>query len=165
MPYFTAVFNMRNQITVKLLLWLWALLVVVEFVAAATCSLKPSSTPVTAAGWASQLIVQNLRGPRGIIFDSAGNLLVVEQGSGVVHLRFEDGGGTCLDVASKTYLINSTDVSPLFLPICHTDRPSSIMASPSQTTAAPSTPPPRIPFIHGPMTPPPSPSPPRTQPS
>ncbi|KAH6678604.1 soluble quino protein glucose/sorbosone dehydrogenase [Halenospora varia] len=102
---------MRNQITVKLLLWLWALLVVVEFVAAATCSLKPSSTPVTAAGWASQLIVQNLRGPRGIIFDSAGNLLVVEQGSGVVHLRFEDGSGTCLDVASKTYLINSTDLN------------------------------------------------------
>ena len=79
---------------------------------AATCNLKPSySTPVVSNGWQAQLVANGLRSPRGIIFDSEGHLLVVQQGGGIVHLEFDDGGSTCLDVSKKTYLINSTLVS------------------------------------------------------
>ena len=66
--------------------------------------------PVLADGWDAQLIAQNLTLPRSILFDSNGGLLVVQQGAGVVHLDFTDGGGRCLDVSKKTYLINSTSV-------------------------------------------------------
>ena len=48
-----------------------------------------------------------------MLFDGSGNLLVVQQGAGIVHLEFNDDGMMCLDVAKKTYLVNSTDVSPL----------------------------------------------------
>lgn len=82
-------------------------------VTAATCNLKPSySTPVTSNGWQAQLVATGLSNPRSILFDSKGNLLVVQQGAGVVHLTFDDGGNACLDVSKKTFLINSTVVSP-----------------------------------------------------
>ncbi|KAE9377177.1 glucose sorbosone dehydrogenase [Stipitochalara longipes BDJ] len=76
---------------------------------AATCNLKPSySTPVVSNGWQAHLVATGLRTPRGILFDSKGNLLVVQSGLGIIHLEFDDGGSTCLDVSKKTYLINST---------------------------------------------------------
>ncbi len=79
---------------------------------AATCNLKPSyAAPVVSNGWQAQLVATGLFSPRGIIFDSSGNLLVVQQGAGIIHLEFDDGGSTCLDVSKKTYLINSTSVS------------------------------------------------------
>jgi hypothetical protein len=75
-------------------------------------TLTPSYTPpIVAEGWEARLIVDGLRGPRSILFDLDGNLLVVEGGHGVVNLAFTDNGGTCLTVASKTFLVNSTDVS------------------------------------------------------
>ncbi|KAF8867310.1 glucose sorbosone dehydrogenase [Acephala macrosclerotiorum] len=78
-------------------------------VSAATCNPKPSyPTPLTADGWQAQLVATGLSKPRGIIFDTSGNLLLVQQGSGIVHLAFDDGGSTCLDVSKKTFLINAT---------------------------------------------------------
>jgi hypothetical protein len=79
---------------------------------AANCNLKPSyAAPVVYNGWQAQLVANGLTAPRGVLFDSSGNLLVVQQGAGIVHLEFDDGGSTCLDVSKKTYLINSTSVS------------------------------------------------------
>ena len=78
--------------------------------AAATCNLKPASSPVLANGWESKLVVNGLSKPRGIRFDTSGNLLVIQQGAGLIHLAFNDGGSTCLDLAKKTFLVNSTDV-------------------------------------------------------
>lgn len=79
---------------------------------ASTCNLKPKyATPLTADGWQAQLVATGLSSPRGIILDSSGNLLVVQAGSGIVHLAFDDGGSTCLDVSKKTSLINSTSVT------------------------------------------------------
>jgi hypothetical protein len=43
--------------------------------------------------------------------DSKGNLLVVQQGVGIVHLQFTDGGGTCLTVAKQTTIITDNSVS------------------------------------------------------
>ncbi|RFU36239.1 hypothetical protein B7463_g57, partial [Scytalidium lignicola] len=67
--------------------------------------------PVSSDGWQYQLVANNLTTPRGIAFDSNGGLLVVQQGHGIVHLQFTDGGSTCVGLAKKTYLINSTDLT------------------------------------------------------
>ena len=85
---------------------------------AATCDLTNNfAEPVLANGWEHRLIAKGLTKPRSILFDSEGNLLVIQQGAGLIHLAFDDGGSTCLDVAKKTFLINSTEVSklPLFV--------------------------------------------------
>lgn len=77
----------------------------------ATCNLQNSlNAPVLASGWESKLVATKLTKPRGILFDSSGNLLVIQQGAGLIHLAFVDGGSTCLDVEKKTFLVNSTDV-------------------------------------------------------
>jgi hypothetical protein len=93
---------------------LFYLLFQTSLAATPTCTLKPTySAPVLSDGWQAQLIVQNLTSPRGVLFDGSGNLLVVQEGAGIVHLEFNDDGILCLDVAKKTFLVNSTDVSPL----------------------------------------------------
>ena len=56
-------------------------------------------------------MANGLQSPRGILFDSKGNLLVVQQGVGIIHLAFDDGGSTCLDVSKETNLITSSNVS------------------------------------------------------
>ncbi|KAK0103003.1 hypothetical protein ONS95_000813 [Cadophora gregata] len=79
---------------------------------AATCDLTNNfAEPVLAKGWEHKLIAKGLTKPRSILFDSEGNLLVIQQGAGLIHLAFDDGGSTCLDVAMKTFLINSTDLN------------------------------------------------------
>lgn len=94
-------------------------LVGVEQVAAAAAAsacptiLKPSyDDPVVGSGWTAQLIAQGLVAPRGIAFDKNGALLVVQQGSGIVHMTFTDNGGTCLIVNQTRAVVNNTDVSP-----------------------------------------------------
>ncbi|PMD55638.1 soluble quino protein glucose dehydrogenase, partial [Hyaloscypha bicolor E] len=75
-------------------------------------NLKPSySTPIVSNGWQAKLVANGLQSPRGILFDSKGNLLVVQQGVGIVHLAFDDGGSTCLDVSKKTNLITSSSLN------------------------------------------------------
>jgi len=91
-------------------------LVTISVAAAANCNLKASyPAPVLSNGWSAQLIAQGLTKPRSILFDAAGNLLVVQQGSGIIHLSFNDGGTTCLEVAKKTTLIDSKLVRQSFL--------------------------------------------------
>lgn len=67
-------------------------------------------TPSVAAGFSARLIANGLTAPRGIIFDSQGHLLVVEQNSGIVALSLADDGGDCLSVSSKVTVINDTSV-------------------------------------------------------
>ncbi|PSR84328.1 soluble quino protein glucose/sorbosone dehydrogenase [Coniella lustricola] len=71
----------------------------------------PYTAPVTGTGWTSQLIAQNLSTPRGIAFDSAGALLVVQQGVGIQRLTFEDYGGTCLVVNGSTVVVENSDLN------------------------------------------------------
>ncbi len=67
---------------------------------------------VVGAGYTAQLIVQGLQSPRGIIFDQAGALLVVEQGSGIRHIVFNtDRNDTCLTTTKTTTLVSQSDVS------------------------------------------------------
>ncbi len=107
---------------------------------AAICNLKPSyPAPVLTDGWQAQLVAEGLESPRSVLFDSSGNLLVVQQGAGIVHLQFDDGGSTCLDVSRTTYLVNSTSVrkrpfqlfsSTNFMPSWITELPCRAMAEP-----------------------------------
>lgn len=56
------------------------------------------------------LVATGLTKPRSIQFDSAGNLLVVEAGSGIVNLAFQDNGGICLSVKSSKAVVKNTGV-------------------------------------------------------
>lgn len=67
--------------------------------------------PVLAEGWEAQLVVTGLSSPRGVVFDSNGALLVVQQGAGVVRITFTDNGGTCLVLNEKANVVSQTDVS------------------------------------------------------
>jgi hypothetical protein len=104
-------------------------------VAACSSTLKPSyPAPIVSDGWQAQLIAQDLSKPRSILFDSSGNLLVVEAGSGIVSLTFRDEGSTCLEVSQKTYLVNSTAVKiSLEISMNAVDLYSLITALPSPT--------------------------------
>lgn len=78
---------------------------------AATCSLTPSyGSPRLATGWSAQLVAQGISDPRSIVRDGEGNLLVLSQGRGIIHLRLDDGGGTCVDVEETTNLVVNEDV-------------------------------------------------------
>jgi hypothetical protein len=117
----------------------------------ATCStLSPSNSvkPTVASGYKVALVATGLSSPRGIEFDTAGNLLVVEQGSGMIWLNFKDQGGECLSVGDKGNVIRDSDVrnpSPSFLteykktPLTEHGICSSITASNSPQTGEPST--------------------------
>jgi len=77
-----------------------------------TCNLEPEyATPVMADGWESRLIVNGLNRPRSILFDTAGALLVVEQRTGITHLRLADGNGTCLSVQEETSLVQDSELN------------------------------------------------------
>jgi hypothetical protein len=58
-----------------------------------------------------QLVATGLSKPRGIEFDTAGNLLVVEQGTGdLTALTLQDNGG-CVAVSSMNTVISGQSVS------------------------------------------------------
>ena len=75
------------------------------------CSLRPTyAPPVVADGWEAQLVFDDLDSPRSVLFDSEGGLLVVEQRSGVKHLRI-GGNSSCVNIESETSLIDDDAVS------------------------------------------------------
>lgn len=101
--------------------------------------------PVVGSGYTAQLVVTGLNSPRGLIFDKSGALLVVESGVGITRIKFNDRGGTCLLKDQTSALIRDNSVSDLPIPPMrprNSQMPSSDMASNSQTTAKPYTPPP-----------------------
>jgi glucose/arabinose dehydrogenase len=68
-------------------------------------------SPVTAENWSYGLIANELRRPRGILFDSKGALIVIDSGNGILHFELEDGGGTCLQVRKKTTLLEQDNLN------------------------------------------------------
>ena len=82
--------------------------------AQSSCSASVSASvpaPSVAPGFDARLIATGLYKPRGITFDQQGNLLVVEQQSGVVALKLNDAGGSCLSEQSRHTVVNDTTVS------------------------------------------------------
>jgi len=79
-----------------------------------TCSttLSPkNAAPSVASGWDVKVVATGLTLPRGIIFDTSGNLLVVQQGKGIVSLPLTDDGGSCVRAGDPVVVINDTTVS------------------------------------------------------
>jgi hypothetical protein len=73
-----------------------------------TCSTTLSAAyaaPSVAPGFAARIVANGLTLPRSIIFDSAGNLLVIEQGRGVIAYTLDDAGGACLSVSTQTVVV------------------------------------------------------------
>ena len=74
---------------------------------------KNSVKPSIASGYQMALVATGLTKPRSIQFDTAGNLLVVQQGAGVEKLTFKDNGGTCLQEQDRNTVVNNNDVGSL----------------------------------------------------
>lgn len=82
--------------------------------AQSSCSstLTPTNSvqPSVASGYRMQLVATGLSKPRGIEFDTAGNLLVVEQGTGdLTALTFQENGG-CVTVSKTDTVISGQSV-------------------------------------------------------
>ena len=69
------------------------------------------AAPSVASGYSVLLVATGLTSPRGIKFDTAGNLLVIEEEVGVTALRFEDDDDGCLNLASKDTVVAGTSLN------------------------------------------------------
>ncbi|KAL8660626.1 MAG: hypothetical protein Q9202_006371 [Teloschistes flavicans] len=67
--------------------------------------------PSLAPGYKAQLIFRNLTKPRGIIVDSSGNLLVVQQQVGITSLSIQEQGKNCLKVSHNTSVIENSNLT------------------------------------------------------
>jgi len=61
--------------------------------------------PSVASGWRAEVVANNLTTPRGILFDSEGALLVVEQGRGISRVGLNQESGSCVRSSGKPELI------------------------------------------------------------
>ena len=90
--------------------------------AQSSCShaIAPSGNikPSVASGYQAQVVATGLSKPRGLKFDTAGNLLVIEQGSGdLTALTFHEAGH-CVTVASSKTVNSGNSVRLAPLPPC-----------------------------------------------
>lgn len=78
-------------------------------------TINPANAPTFGSGFSGRVVMNGLKSPRGIVFDTEGNLLIVESGgSGVRHVKLTDNGGTNVCVASSKQLISESRVSDGF---------------------------------------------------
>ena len=118
--------------------------VLVSMVSAQSCAGVVSRfTPEMASGYTVQLVMNDLKAPRDMIFDKLGNMLVAEQGgAGVRYIKLIEMGGAVCVGSSKT-LIADPSVSCATLqhqhcyPVAVPDslRPSSTTVLTSRQTA------------------------------
>jgi len=89
-----------------------------------TCAtVAPKIAPVVAAGYTARVLMNGLKTPRGMLFDSSGNLLIVEQGgAGVRIVKLTDGDGTNVCVASSKQLIADASVRTFYTFLLCLDR-------------------------------------------
>jgi glucose/arabinose dehydrogenase len=77
--------------------------------AACPSPLAPANgAPSVAPGFHVQVIANKLRNPRGLAFDSAGGLLVVQQGHGISRLSLT-GDGACVRQNGPTQSVVEND--------------------------------------------------------
>ncbi|EXJ79418.1 hypothetical protein A1O3_08920 [Capronia epimyces CBS 606.96] len=71
---------------------------------ATSCGPSPSGAirPSLASGFSMQVVATGLSKPRGILLDRAGNLLVVEQGRGVISAHTLDETNGCVSVGTSS---------------------------------------------------------------
>ncbi|KIW20731.1 hypothetical protein PV08_01309 [Exophiala spinifera] len=78
-----------------------------------TCGPAPSGVikPSVASGFHVQVVATGLSKPRGLLLDNAGNLLVVEQGRGVVSAHTLNENSGCMSVRSSVDLTSRLDLN------------------------------------------------------
>lgn len=67
------------------------------------------AAPSVVPGFRVEVVANGLRDPRGILFDSEGGLLVVEQGHGISRLRLT-GDGPCVRVQGDVQRVVENDL-------------------------------------------------------
>jgi len=67
--------------------------------------------PQVADGWSYRLVADGLKNPRGIAFDKDGGLIVVDRGTGLVHLKLKDDGGTCVSVEDQRTILEDDNLN------------------------------------------------------
>lgn len=72
-------------------------------------SLESSTSPVATNGFAWDIVATNVSSPRGIVFDSRGRLLVVQQGVGIVALTLSND--SCARVTEWITVINNSSLN------------------------------------------------------
>lgn len=99
----------------KLLIALSALLSTTSAQTTCSGSLRPSYSAIVASGYQIGLVATGLARPRGLEFDKAGHLLVVEapaKGDPTISaLTFEDGGSVCVAESSRKTVVRGQGVS------------------------------------------------------
>jgi hypothetical protein len=79
-------------------------------------TIKPAYTPTWGAGFSGRVVMNGMKSPRGLTFDSMNNMLVVEAGgAGVRYVKLTDNGGTDVCVTSSKQLIGEKGVRNTFL--------------------------------------------------
>jgi hypothetical protein len=105
---------MMVRFPVQLLAATGLILLVANSYAQSSCStIAPSGSirPSIASGYEYAVVATGLTKPRSLQFDSAGNLLVLEAGSGLSSHKVQDNGGTCVSVTDSKTLIDDKEVS------------------------------------------------------
>lgn len=84
-----------------------------EFPSSCSTTLTPTNSikPSIASGYRAALVATGLTSPRSIQFDASGNLLVVEQSTGLTSLHFDDNGGACVSVKSQKVVVEATNLT------------------------------------------------------
>jgi glucose/arabinose dehydrogenase len=70
-------------------------------------------TPDVSEGWGFRVVASELTRPRSILFDSDGALILLDVGSGILHIDLDDQGDTCVGVSKQTTLLEKEDVGLL----------------------------------------------------
>jgi glucose/arabinose dehydrogenase len=70
-------------------------------------------TPDVSDGWGFRVVASELTRPRSILFDSDGALILLDVGSGILHIDLDDQGDTCVGVSKQTTLLENEDVGLL----------------------------------------------------
>jgi glucose/arabinose dehydrogenase len=84
--------------------------------AACPSSIAPAhGAPSVAPGFRVQVVANNLQRPRSIQFDSAGGLLVVEQGYGISRLQLSGDGACVRQSGSTQVVVNDNEVNIILL--------------------------------------------------
>lgn len=98
--------------TASLLASIGALLPSIAFAQSSSCGPAPSGSirPSIASGYTYQVVATGLSKPRGILLDQEGNLLVVEQGRGVISAHTLNDENGCVTVSGSSDVTDALDV-------------------------------------------------------
>ncbi|KAF1963318.1 soluble quino protein glucose dehydrogenase [Byssothecium circinans] len=90
-----------------------ALAALISSTFAQSCAtVNPAFAPTWGSGFSGRVVLNGLKSPRGIIFDSLNNMLVVESGgAGVRWVQLKDNGGTNVCAGTSKQLINESGLN------------------------------------------------------